>query len=153
MGGGITNQNSPGDTQISENINDVIERWIPKVRTALKSSAKQFNDGKNISFVKRSAKQIEYKLAPSIKSGTRKQYGQIFAVGFSFERHGVFVHKGVGRKYPIEGPEPVKDPSGKTRHPVEWFNPILDRFVPELADKIAEINADLAVNATLMRIH
>lgn len=151
--GRITGQYGTDDALVSEKINEVIERWIPKVRTALKGSAKQFSDGKKETFVKRSEKQIEYKLAPSIKSGTRRQYGEIFAVGFSFERHGVFVHKGVGRKYPIEGAEAVKNPLGKTRQPVEWFNPVLDRFIPELADKLAEINADLAVNATRMRIH
>lgn len=151
--GRITDQYGPDDAKISDNINKVIQRWIPKVRTALKSSARQFSDGKNASFVKRSANQIEYKLAASIKHKTREQYGEIYSISFSFEHHGVFVHKGVGRKYPIEGPEPVKNPSGKTRHSVEWFNPVLDRYVPELADKIAEINAYLAVNATHMRIH
>ena len=34
------------------------------------------------------------------------------------------------------------------RHPAPWFNPVLDETVPELADKIAEINADAVVNAT-----
>jgi hypothetical protein len=31
---------------------------------------------------------------------------------------------------------------------VEWFNPVLDRNIPILADELANINADAAVNAT-----
>jgi len=41
----------------------------------------------------------------------------------------------------------------KTFHnPNEWFNPLLEQTLPELADKLAEINADAVVNATRMVI-
>lgn len=39
------------------------------------------------------------------------------------------------------------------RKPVEWFIPILDKQVPELADKVMQMNGDAAVNATRMRIN
>jgi len=29
---------------------------------------------------------------------------------------------------------------------VEWFNPVLDKDFPELANRIAEINADAVLN-------
>jgi len=148
----ITNVNEPtvsvADMKV---VNDAIRMWVPKVRTALKSSARWFSDGKDEPFVTR-GKRIEGKLANSIESNTGEQYGVIDRVGFKFERHGVFVHKGVGRKYPITGPQPVKDPSGKVRVAVEWFNPELEKYVPELADKLAELNADLAVNAARLHI-
>lgn len=32
------------------------------------------------------------------------------------------------------------------RHPAPWFNPVLENTVPELADKIAVINADAIIN-------
>ncbi len=134
-----------------EAVNNLIKQWIPKVRTALKTSARWFSDGKSDPFVTR-GNRLERKLAESINSKTGLTYGVIDRVGFSFERHGVFVHKGVGRKYPITGPEKVKHPSGKVRTAVEWFNPELEKYIPELADRIAEINADLAVNATRLRI-
>ena len=38
------------------------------------------------------------------------------------------------------------------RKPADWFNSIMDRNVPELADKIAKVNADAAVNALRLRI-
>jgi hypothetical protein len=133
-------------------INAAVQQWIPKVRSVLKSSAKWFSDGKNQSFVTR-GNRIEGKLSESITSNTGREYGLIFRVGFAFERHGVFVQKGVGRKYPITGPQPVKHPSGKTRIAVDWFNEEMEKYVPELADKLAEINANMAVNATRMRIN
>ena len=40
----------------------------------------------------------------------------------------------------------------RERVAVEWFNPVLDRNIPILADELANINADAAVNATRMRI-
>jgi hypothetical protein len=132
--------------------NELIKIWIPKVRTALKSSAKWFSDGKDESFVIR-GNQREGKLAESITSNYMLDLGLISRVGFAFERHGVFVHKGVGRKYPITGAQHVNHPSGKTRVAVEWFNPELEKHIPELADRLAEINANFAVNATRMKIN
>jgi len=41
---------------------------------------------------------------------------------------------------------------GKVRVTFEWFNPVLLQSLPELADKLANINADAAVNATRMLI-
>jgi hypothetical protein len=38
------------------------------------------------------------------------------------------------------------------RKPVDWFNPVLNQTLPELANKLAEINADAVVNATKMMI-
>ena len=40
----------------------------------------------------------------------------------------------------------------RPRLPNEWFNPLLDQTLPELADKLAEINADAVLNATRMMI-
>jgi hypothetical protein len=38
------------------------------------------------------------------------------------------------------------------RLPNEWFNPLLEQTLPELADKLAEINADAVLNTTRMMI-
>lgn len=51
----------------------------------------------------------------------------IDGVSITFARHGIFVLKGAGK--------------GK-RTPKDWLNPTLDRKIPELADKIGEVNAD-----------
>lgn len=149
----IINENAPLISQEEiRQTNEAIKQWIPKVRSALKSSAKWFSDGKHESFVIR-GNQREGKLAESITSNTGFDFGLISRVGFAFERHGVFVHKGVGRKYPISGPQEIKNPSGRPRVAVDWFNPELEKYVPELADRLAEINANFAVNATRMKIN
>jgi hypothetical protein len=137
--------------------NELIEMWVPKVRRALRSSARWFSDGKTQSFVLRDhGKQTEKKLADSIGSYTRKEVDRIFKIAFKFERHGVFVHKGVGRGYVAAGQGFVnriaKGPQVRQRIAVEWFNPILDQNLPELADRLAAINADSSVNSTAMKI-
>lgn len=126
----------------TEEQNAVIRKWIPKVRSNLKANAKRLVNGKTQSFVKRPGR-TEGKLADSIRSKTRKDHGVIETVTFQFERHGVFVHKGVSRGHPI----------GNPRQANEWFNPPLDKYLPELADRIAAINTDAAVNATRMKIN
>ena len=78
--------------------NQVVEKWRPKVRRALKRSAGQFADGKLKSMVTR-GRQTEKKLARSITSTIKKMDGATEYISFSFERHGVFVHKGVGSGY------------------------------------------------------
>jgi len=136
----------------------LILKWTPKVRSALRSSARWFSDGKFESAVLRhGGKQLEKKLATSINSKVGKDFGLTNYVGFSFERHGVFVHKGVGRGYQSNGlgfvtRTAINPPKGQERIAVEWFNPVLDKYLPELADRIASINADAAVNATQMKI-
>jgi hypothetical protein len=137
--------------------NELIQMWIPKVRRALRTSARWFSDGKTESFVLRhNGAQLEKKLAESIGSYTKAQDGAIFKIAFKFERHGVFVHKGVGRGYKAAGQGFVnriaKGPQVRPRIAVEWFNPVLDQHLPELVDRLAVINADAAVNATRMMI-
>ncbi len=146
------------DQQLIQQQNELIQKWTPKVRSALRSSARWFSDGKFSSPVLRNGgNQIEKKLAASIGSKVGKEFGLANYVGFSFERHGVFVHKGVGRGYQSNGKGFVirtakNPPKGPQRVAIEWFNPVLDKYLPELADRIAEINADAVVNATKMKI-
>jgi hypothetical protein len=138
--------------------NAIVLLWTPKVRRLLRGSAAWFSDGKTEPFVirgKGSKTRTEGKLVNSIRESTRKNYGEIDTISFTFERHGVFVHKGVGRGYEQSGRFVVrtaKGPVTRERVAVEWFNPILDKTIPELADKIANVNADAALNATRMKI-
>jgi hypothetical protein len=134
--------------------NQLIKRWAPKVKRALKNSARIFDNGKTTSFVMRKGR-MEGKLADSITARIGKKLGVAELVSFSFERHGVFVHKGVGRGYEINGNAVVRTAKGgmdTPRIPVPWFNPVLDLQVPLLANSIAEVNANAAVNATNLKI-
>ena len=116
-------------------------------------------------------------LLRSFRLKTFKFYGEIDRLTFSFPRHGVFWHKGVGRGHVmkngkvIRGFKPGKEISdyvkekgrsvpgpviiGKVinRKTVEWFDPVLEKGIPHLANMIAEMRADQAVNATKMKIN
>ena len=140
---------------LPEEHNKVVEAWAPKVRTRLKSNALVLlPDGKDKNSVIR-GNRTEMKLAASITSKVKKEFGIVDRISFNFERHGVFVHKGVGRGYKISGGTVVRVAKGKettSRKPVEWFNPVLEQMLPELADRLAEVNADAVLNVSRMMI-
>lgn len=134
--------------------NDIVKQWAPKVKRALKNSSRIFQNGKTTSFVMRKGR-MEGKLSQSISAKIGKRLGVSELVSFSFERHGVFVHKGVGKGWKMNGSIAVKTSKskhGKPRVPAPWFNPVLNIYVPKLADEIATINANAALNATKLQI-
>lgn len=139
--------------------NAFIKNWIPKVRRKIITKAASLSGGKQQAFVTRGKKsgyvRSEMKLSKSIRTRTQKHMGAIESISFVFERHGVFVHKGAGRGYKVSNgivTRVSKAGSSKQRQPKEWFNPALDKYLPELADKVTSLNANAAVNAIHMRI-
>jgi hypothetical protein len=81
----------------------------------------------------------EPKLRTTIKSKSFKHTSiEIDGVSFTFARQGIFVMKGVGKG---------------DRTPQDWVNPVLDKMVPELADKIGEINADAIIKHALIKFN
>lgn len=139
--------------------NSLVLRWIPGVNRELRSSASWFRFGKSEPFIMRgsgSKRRQEGKLVNSIKPSTRQSYGEIDTISFSFERHGIFLHKGVGRGWEMTGKVVRRTAKGKMenggRNAVEWFNPVIDKNVPDLADQIATVNADAVVNAAKLKI-
>lgn len=146
------------DTKTINEQNQLVRSWIPNVKSELRSSASWFRFGKSEnSIVRGTGNKIrtETKLVNSIKPSTKQSFGEIDTISFSFERHGIFLHKGVGRGWEKRGAFVVrtaKSPLKTGRNIVEWFNPVLDRNIPELADHIAEINANAIINAKGMAI-
>ncbi len=139
--------------------NNIVRRWIPQVNRELRSSAAWFRFGKTEPFITRgtgSKQRQEGKLVNSIKPSTKQSFGEIDTISFSFERHGIFVHKGVGRGWKMNGKFVSRTAQGKMqnggRNSVEWFNPVIDRNAPVLADQIAVVNADAVLNATKLMI-
>lgn len=142
------------NTEVHEQ-NEAVFKWSSMVQRRLRDSATRFIHGKD-GTVSRPGRS-ELKLKGSLKSRTGKNYGVVNSVSIQFERHGVFVHKGVGRGYKMQGGTVIRTAKSLTPEPgprfaEEWFNPILDQTLPELADKLADIGANAAVNATRMRI-
>ena len=143
---------TPGEFNPIEQ-NAVTLQWTSMVQQRLRGAATIFSKGKDGTVSKPG--RSEKKLEESIIGKTRKDFGIIDRITYSFERHGVFVHKGVGRGYQISGgmvQRTAKSKMTEPRQPAEWFNPVLDQSLPELADKLAEINADAVLNATKMMI-
>jgi hypothetical protein len=113
-------------------------------------------------------------LLRSLRLKTAKWYGEVDKLAYHFERHGVFAHKGVGRGHHMEGGVVVRGQApGKilsaanvnqrlrqvvlrsasvNREAVEWFNPVVTDNIEKLADLVAEMDADRAVNETKILI-
>lgn len=72
----------------------------------------------------------------SLKYRLKYMYGDVDSISYKFNRYLIYVHKGVGRGRGIN--------SGKTK-PKPWLNPVLDEELPNLADRIAEIKAEVAL--------
>ena len=116
-------------------------------------------------------------LVKSLRLKTAKWYGEVDKLSYHFERHGVFVHKGVGRGYAMIGGKvmrvngspdtqfwkeyaklknreykPKVLTAGINRKAVEWFNPVVKDNIEKLADLVAEMNTDRVVNVTKILI-
>jgi len=89
-------------------------------------------------------------LVRSLKKKFRTDLGLIERISFAFKRHGVFVHKGVGRGWPIESAgenrKSITAAGGKGRTPNDWFNPVLLITMEKLGNKMAEQFADIALS-------
>ena len=151
----------PNETNI-EDYNNRITDWGTKTGQNIRNSIRMLTSkGKG-------------DLLKSLRLKTAKWYGEIDKISYHFERHGIFVHKGVGRGYRMIGgsvvrvsiPGSVTINKGKSnerkilkagpigifagskinRTAKEWYNPIIIKDVDTLADMIAEMNADRVVN-------
>ena len=65
--------------------NDIVKRWAPKVKRALKNSSRIFQNGKTTPFVMRKGR-MEGKLSESITARIGKRLSVAELVSFSFER-------------------------------------------------------------------
>jgi len=147
--------------EVFEKQDVAITAWAGSTRQKILMSASQFKRGKKGKVQRRSKFGVvrdEEKLVRSLKSRIRKQSGIIDSISYRFERHGVFVHKGVGNGYKMINGLVVrvaksKTPNPRPRVPVDWFNIVIDTEVPKLANQLATINADASINALRMRIN
>lgn len=124
------------DTKALEEFNSKIMDWGSRVKAALPSS---------ISSHGISGKQLRR----SIKNRYKYDYGEIDRIGFAFARHGVFVHKGVGRGYVMQGDTVVKTAKtseGFNRSPKPWFNPVIESYIPELQQIVSDYTDKAVLN-------
>lgn len=72
-----------------------------------------------------------------LRSSVRNYRGVASQISFKMPRHAIFLHKGVGKSRPIISPRGAKP----------WFNPVISRNLPTLADAVADNQANIIVNA------
>jgi hypothetical protein len=75
----------------SEEYNSNIAGWGSDVAGKIRVSIRSLTSNEKDDLVK------------SLRMTTHKSYGEIDSVGYKFNHYGVFVHKGVGRGYYMEG--------------------------------------------------
>jgi hypothetical protein len=78
----------------------------------------------------------QYSMSKLLRTAVRNQNGLASRISFKMPQHSIFLHKGVGRGRPASNPKGAK----------EWFNPIIERNLPALADRVANGQADFIIN-------
>lgn len=136
-----------------DNDNSELIDWANDVRDQLRTSALSMIRT-NRNFVKNINSKIR----------TKENVAQ---VGFSFLRHGIFLHYGAGRGYGGRHGSKWYDSDGNVkttrrsslnkmgkgkRQPINWFNPVIDRNIGRLADIVSENYVDKKINSLTLRI-
>lgn len=141
------------DAKARYRFNKSVRDWSDQSVSALRTSVK--------SLIKR-----DVLLSDSIRGNIYydNKYGrEAQRVGFSFAREGIFIHKGARRGHggvigsswlDRHGVRKHRSPlsAGKLSGGIEWFDPVIERRIPQLADIVAEYSAHLQVNATNLYI-
>jgi hypothetical protein len=132
-----------------ETFNQEVLQWGFRTRNLLKGSIASLSmKGKG-------------ELVRSLQMKTKKDSGEIDRIIFSFHRHGVFFHKGVGRGYIILSGRVIRGHRLESKHgsntlentarhgegpilrrPKPWFTPVFEKEIPRLADIITRLKAD-----------
>ena len=131
--------------------NDDVKAWSIDVTRQLRGNVRML------------VKQDE-KLSESIEPNLYLEKGEAERIGFSFAREGVYIHKGAGRgQGGFRGGSKWTDKHGTlkrnksafffkmgtgSRKPIRWFDPVIDKNLPFLADVVAEYAADMQMDAT-----
>ena len=76
-------------------------------------------------------------------------FGEIEGIGFTVTKGGVMTMHGVGKGVPIDSAKTNGAAIGRVKK--AWFNPIIDKHIPELADYVAEQKADTLLNAIKLK--
>lgn len=139
---GITDRHMRSlDTEAMNQFNASVKQWTDTVRADLGVSVSS-------SGIKGS------KLRKGIRNNFRYDFGEIYRIGFTFPREGVFVHKGVGKGYVMNSGVVVKTSKtiGFNRQPKPWFNPVLTRHLPALGEIIQAYTKRAIINSSRIYI-
>lgn len=143
------------DKERVKQFNDDVKAWSIDVTRQLRSNVRML------------VRQDE-ELSASIEPNIYREKGESSRIGFSFVREGIYIHKGAGNgQGGFRGGSKWTDRHGKlkqtnplsffkmgtgNRFPIRWFDPVIDKNLPALADLVAEYAADMQVDATRIYI-
>lgn len=139
------------DKEKVEKFNNDIKGWSIDVTRQLRTNVRML------------VKQDE-ELSSSVEPNIYKYKGEANRIGFSFAREGVYIHHGAGRgQGGYRGGSKWRDKRGKmkmtnplsffkmgtgNRKQIKWFDPVIEKNLPALADIVSEYSADMQIDAT-----
>jgi len=128
-----------GDIQQQEEFNQAIKDWSLETKNILAKNVREVaRKGKIVDLIHRKDGTIEKKLSKSIAYNLNRDKDKLIErVRFSFERHGVFLEKGVGNG---------------SRETKVWFNQSMDRQIDKLADIAQKYAVQFNVNKMSIKI-
>jgi hypothetical protein len=86
-----------------------------------------------------------------LRNGFGTRNGEIIRVSYGMKRHLIYVHKGVGRGWPISRVGGTASALAGGRKPKPFFNNIIDRRINKLADDVQNFKADIIVENIKIR--
>ncbi len=123
--------------------NAKVEGWGKSNLADLKSSVRSLKKGTGKSPA--GHKQLE----ANLKDKYGRLQGEIVRITYGVQRHGIFWRKGVGKGYKSNGGTVVRTGGGPImRKPANWFNPVLDKNIPQLVSIASDNVATAAVNTS-----
>ncbi len=141
------------DKSVTREYNKEVEEWSADSRRMLRTNIAYFVEN-------------DIALSDSIRDNVyynRRGGKEAQRVGFSFLREGVYIHKGAGRgqggviggswidrhgKRKTRAASSAGKMGKGNRYNQEWFDTVIDRKLPQLADVVSNYSATLQVNAT-----
>lgn len=144
-----------------EAMNADIREWGNKVLNALRASAKNISGIDKHEFLKalRKAKSDDIKqineLMLSIAGGLhvnfyrqKKTDNSIYRVGFGFPSHGIFISQGIyGKEKGMKRNEEGNPSKKNIKRKINWFNPVVEHYIDQLADIIVKHDHNAVLNA------
>jgi len=147
-----------------EAFNAEIAVWSNNVLSQMRQNALYLRGMDKHSAIKKLSRTSSGKFADKVKAAIAMNLHKslyknrldrsIFRLGFGFPQHGAFITKGVYGKIKGMKRNAKNNPSiNSPRQPIDWFNPVIDAHLNELADIVARYNADAIVNSTNILIN
>lgn len=145
------------DMAVTKEYNADVSKWTRERRVDLRRSVSQ-KVKRNVSL----SASIKGKVYHNRKGGSEAE-----RIGFSFVREGIYIHKGAGRgqggliggswidahgRKKTRAPESAGKMATGNRQENKWFDTVMDKRLPQLADIVGNYSAMLQVDATKLYI-